>query len=140
MAQLELRRRPDWQVRLKSYLEAVHRRAFAPGAHDCAMFAAGAIEAMTGADLAEGWRGQYATLVAGRRAMRKAGFEDHVAFAASLLPEIPPSFAQVGDIGTVPDEDGELALCVVQGEAVYSVTETGLAIADRLTMTRAFRV
>jgi len=81
-------RLPNWKKRLTAYLAEVVDRPFKPGQHDCALFVAGAVQAMTGDDLAKGWRG-YRSLTAGRRALAKRGYSDQVALAASMLPRSP---------------------------------------------------
>ena len=135
-------RLPDWRPRLVSYIGGVVRTGFRPGSHDCALFAAGAVQAMTGTDLAERWRGKYITLGAGRAMLRAQGFADHLEVAASLFPEIPPALAGVGDLAVVasdvPGDPG--ALGVVQGGAVYVLSPSGLSLVNRLNIERAFRI
>jgi hypothetical protein len=142
MSGAQVERLPDWRVRLAEYLARTARASFRPGQHDCALFAAGAVHAMTGRDLAAEWRGTYRTLEAGQAALRRQGYEDHLALAASLFPEVAPSFAQAGDLGVVPsDVPGEVgALGVVQGAGVYVLRPSGLAVVRRLHLERAFRV
>ena len=52
---------PDWPERLTAFVEAHRRTPFAWGAHDCALFSAAAVEAITGSDPLAAWRGAYAT-------------------------------------------------------------------------------
>lgn len=133
-------RRPDWKVRLTDYVARAARVPYAIGRHDCALFAAGAVEAVTGRDPASGWRGAYDTKIAGLKALRRAGHDDHLAATAALLEEIHPAFAAAGDIAAVRDaESGSLVLGVVQGEMVYVLRETGLGLVPRSAMVRAFR-
>lgn len=131
-------RRGDWQARLTAYVVEVQRRPFEPGRLDCALFAAGAVEAMTCVDHAGGYRG-YRTLTGGHKRLRASGYENHVALAASLFDEVPPSFAQAGDLAVVPSEDGP-ALGVVQGEHVYVMGPDGLGLVSLMSAARAFRV
>lgn len=135
-----MNRKTDWRKELVAYLSSVNRADFKAGQHDCALFAAGAVKVMTGEDLAKGWRGKYRSLKRGRELLKQNGFADHIELAASLLEEVPPIMAQVGDIAVV-EENGERALGVVQGAWIWVVrVESGLG---RLTLTdakRAFRV
>lgn len=131
-------RRADWRVGLSAYLNKVARKPFRPGSHDCALFVAGAVEAMTGADLAAQWRG-YKSLEEGRERLSEAGYGDHVSLVASLFNEVAPSFAQVGDIVVLPADTGA-SLGIVQGEGVYCLTPAGLAVVSRMLAERAFRV
>jgi hypothetical protein len=133
-------RMKDWEPRLVAYLAGIKARTFAPGAHDCALFTAGAVAAMTSIDHAEGWRGRYKTLKGGQRALKKAGIADHVALVASLFDEVAPAFAHRGDIAVVAGADGIAALGIVQGEGVYVLKPEGLAVIRRSEMKRAFRV
>lgn len=134
-----MNRLPDWRSRLIAYLGQVSARPFAPGTHDCALFFAGAVEAMTGVDYAKPYRGRYTTLRGGLRVLRKDGFADHIALAAHHLPEIAPAFAWPGD-GMVVDTDEGPALGVCQGRAVYLLGPNGGGLVSILTASRAFRV
>lgn len=133
-------RLPDWRARLGHYVAAVAARPFRPGAHDCALFVAGAVEAMTGADAAAEWRGTYRTLAAGIEALQAAGFADHVAFVAAHCAAVVPAFAAVGDLAVVPGDGGAHALGIVQGGGVYCLRPGGLAVVSRLHIQKAFRV
>jgi len=49
----------DWQARASAYIERVAAQPFRYGSLDCGLFVAGAIEALTGVDVAAPLRGQY---------------------------------------------------------------------------------
>lgn len=117
---------PDWKPRLTAYLASIARAPFAPGAHDCALFAAGCIEAMTGQDLARDLRGTYKTTKQGLKALRAAGFDGIEAYAAAHFPEIHRSEMIPGDLAIVSGEGVDWALGILQGEAVYVLTPGGL--------------
>ena len=135
-------RLPDWRARLGVYLARMARASFRPGRHDCALFAAGAVEAMTGTDIAASWRGTYRTLDAGQAALADAGFASHVDVVARLFRETSPALAQVGDLALLPSDLPEEpgALGVIQGPRVYALSPSGLELVDRLTIKRAFAV
>lgn len=139
-APLDIKRLPDWKPRLVAYLGSVADRALKPGKHDCALFFAGAVKAMTGYDGARGWRSKYKSLAGGVKALKKAGHDDHIALVASVLKEIPPAFAREGDGAVVPGEGALDALGIVQGEGVYVLTPQRMAIVSRSQILRAFRV
>jgi len=134
-----LTRLPDWQARLQAWLIEVGGKSFEPGRHDCALFAAGAVAAMTGEDPAAVFRGRYRTLRGGLRVLRRAGWRDHVAFAAAHLDEINPLMARPGDLAVVPADGGD-ALGVVQGEWVYVLGLQGMGMVPLTSATRAFRL
>ena len=134
-----LMRRADWKLQLIQFMGDAARTPFQPGVHDCALFAAGAVFAMTDVDFAADFRGRYSTLKGGFKLLQKAGFVDHVALAAHLFDEIPPAYAAVGDLAVVPDQQGD-ALGIVQGSGIYVLTTDRLGVVSLLAATRAFRV
>lgn len=134
-----MKRLDDWRTRLRAHAAQAARKKFRPGSHDCALFAAGAVKAMTGTDLARGWRSKYRSLKRGREMLAELGYADHVALAAAHLPEIPPAMAQVGDVAAV-EEEGELALGIVQGERIWVLRPDGLGTVLLTDASRAFCV
>jgi hypothetical protein len=130
-----MERLPDWRPRLDDYLRGVRGQPFAWGRLDCALFCAGAVEAMTGQDLARGWRG-YRTEAAGLRKLEEAGFVTHVELLASLLPEVHPSAVNVGDIVVLSG----VTLALVQGRLALAIGPDGLGPVSMDTATRAFAV
>ncbi|AET73304.1 hypothetical protein EMVG_00018 [Emiliania huxleyi virus PS401] len=132
-------RKKTWRPDLAEYVAAAARQPFRPGRHDCALFAAGAVKAMTGADFARGYRSTYRSLAKGRQVLQEKGFADHVALAAHHLPEIAPIMAQEGDIAVVAG-DADSALGVVQGPMIYVLRPGGLGLEPLTAAVRAFRV
>jgi hypothetical protein len=140
LAPVPLRRFTDWRTRLSALIAARRGCAPEPGVFDCAVFPADAVAAMTGVDLAEGWRG-YATVEEGFERLLEAGFEDHVALAAARLPEVAPALAQVGDVAAIEDDAGRVVvLGVVQGPHVWVVGHDRLGLVPLRRARRAFRV
>lgn len=132
-------RLPDWKSRLTAWLAEIVRRPFAPGTHDCALFAAGAVQAMTGRDPAAPYRGRYQTLRGGKRILRQAGFADHIDLVVCTFAEVHTSRAAPGDLAVVPTPEGD-ALGLVQGEAVYVLSPRGIGMLPMTAATRAYRV
>lgn len=134
-----MKRFDDWEPRLVAFVLGRMQAQFAYGVDDCALFAAGAVQAMTGVDLARGFRG-YRTLASGRRRLAERGFADHVALAAAHFEEVPPAFAHRGDVAVV-EGDGGHALGIVQGEVVYVLQPVGgVGLVPITSALRAFRV
>lgn len=135
-----MQRRPDWHARLTGFLLDCAGRPYRPGRFDCAIFAAGAIEAMTGVDLAADWRGRYRTLRGGLRVLRAEGYHDHLALAAAHFPAIPIALAQSGDLAVVDGPDGP-ALGVVMGPQIHALhPEAGLVALPLLQAQGGFRI
>ena len=132
-------RLPDWKTRLIAHVGSCAQLPFAYGQHDCALFAAGCIKAMTGVDLAANWRGKYTTLKGGLMALRRAGFADHLALAAAHFEEIAPAFAAPGDLAVLDGPEGAV-LGVVQGEGIYVLALSGLGTLPLTHACSAYRV
>ena len=133
----------NWRSRLAAAIETYRRASFAYGAADCALLALAAVEAQTGRDIVPAaWR-RYGTELGALRVMRRAGFASLADMAGSLLPEIHPSRASLGDIMAMPVEGpfGQ-ALGVCNGERVFVFGREhhGLGLVSRLTAVRAFKV
>ena len=97
-------RRQDWPERLAELIEARREAEFAWGTHDCGMFAADAVVAITGADPLQEWRGAYDTEEGADAII--AGFGGYEAFMVSAFrafgaPECPACLLQRGDVGLV---------------------------------------
>lgn len=133
-------RLPNWRSRLTAYIDASFHRPLRPGRFDCGLFAAGAVEAMTGVDPAADLRGKYTCMDGIQQILSDAGHADHVAFVASLFEEMPVAMARVGDLAAVPQED-RYGLGVVQGAEIYVLhVKGGLGTVPLTSAERAFRV
>lgn len=130
----------DWQLRLMQYIAERARVRVDPARPVCAEFAAGAVEAMTGKPLGLQWRDQYPTVKAGLKAVKEAGYEDHVALVADMFEAIPPAMACPGDIAVLPGDDGIAALGIVQGPNIYVQAKDGIGAVPLTRAVAAFRV
>lgn len=137
-----MKRRRDWRTRLHEAIETARRRPFSwETGDDCAMFAANCVLAMTDADPAARFRGRYTTATGALRVVREAGFADLADAAASMLEEIHPSRARVGDVAMVPVDDAlGWSVGIVIGEQVAVLTPAGIGSASRSLAAKAFRV
>ncbi|MFN3077472.1 MAG: DUF6950 family protein [Alphaproteobacteria bacterium] len=112
-------RSQDWPILLNDALMAASERPFSWGRHDCCLFAADIVRAMTGEDAAAPFRGRYGTKRGAMRALK--------AFAGGGLPEAvraiakhhgweelsPVALAGRGDLAMLDTEDGpSLAICI----------------------------
>jgi len=126
---VETRRLEDWDRRLNDYLRTVG--PFAWGTNDCCLFAANGVQAMTGIDFAEPYRG-YSTA---RGALEKLGTDgiEGVATKAWGSPK-NAAYAQRGDPVLIALDDGEKALGLCIGTRAASVGQGGIVM---LPMSRA---
>ncbi|NIZ12912.1 hypothetical protein [Phaeobacter sp. HF9A] len=110
---------------------------FRPGRADCALFAGGWVQFVSGRDLM-GRFGSYKTLEEGKAMIRQAGFEDLAALAASALPEVAVDAAEPGDVAAIRSE-GEYALGILGGPQVHVLTLSGLSAISACNAERVFR-
>jgi hypothetical protein len=89
----------DWPERLARCIAAARTRRFAWGEHDCALFAADCVQAMTGRDPAGAYRGRYRTALGVARLLRQRNSDLAGAWTAALgAPLANPAYAQRGDV------------------------------------------
>lgn len=136
---MTIQKKPNWRSELFAFVEASVREPFAAGKNDCALFAAGAVRAMTGHDPAKGWRGKYRTLKTGKKRLKEAGYSDLGEMAAAHFPEVPPLMAQVGDIATI-EGDEDPVLGIVQGAFIWVRMIDGIGSRPLTDAKRVFRV
>lgn len=137
-----LRRLPDWRRRFETAIDEIKAKPFAWYDHDCGPGLAGRlVEAQTGVSLSRFTIGRYHDAASAARLIRDLGFDSLGSVVASLLPQIHPSEAQVGDIAAMPFP-GPIghALGVVNGERIFVLTETGIGTVDLLDAVMAFKV
>lgn len=120
---------------ISAYIDETEGLAFTYGRHDCLLWAAGAVERLTGVDHAAPYRGRYATLAEGKRLIGTTLLR----FVGERLPEIPPARAIDGDIAAVR-QGREWAFGVFSGAFVYLPMQRGLGILPRRDAGRAFEV
>ena len=88
----------DWETRLHDYLASMANAEHVYGVSDCALFASGAVLAMTNCDPAAEFRGKYKTELGAARVLRKIGAGDLESTFDAKFTEIGPAFAQRGDL------------------------------------------
>lgn len=112
----------DWETALSGYLASVANLPFKYGHHDCALFAAGAVKAMTGIDPMGSIRGKYRSIAGSVRAIKTFGVDTLEAAIDGLFAEKPIAFARRGDLVLFA---GSVGVCV--GADALFVTEEGMA-------------
>ena len=132
-------KRDTWKADLRAYLAAQADAPFEMGRVDCGSFAGGAVKAMTGENPHAAVAGKYKTMKGALRALKRLGHEDHIAYAASVMDEIDPLYAQFGDIAVVDSPEGP-ALGVVVGAHIEIRTPEGRGVVPLTDAVRAFRV
>lgn len=127
-----------WEARLNAYVEASRHRPFVWGAHDCALFAAGGVAAVTGSPLAD--IPTYSGPVAAARTLARMGHRDVIDLAGAYLrPWQSVLMARRGDIAAAITDNGP-TLGVALGASIAAPGEAGLIFWALHHATRAWRV
>lgn len=132
-----MKRFPDWQLRLAMYVE---ERTFVPaawGVQDCALFAAGAVEAQTGVHLCPELR-DYRGVREALRKLHEVGGVRGLADKA-LGERIPPALARVGDV-VVMESGKREALAICNGQTAIGVDRTGVVAFPMTQAVAAWRI
>lgn len=137
-----MKRLDDWRPRFEQVIDDMRLKPFAWRDNDCGPALVGrSVEALTGVDIAVAYRGKYSDAASALRLVRSHGFDDLADLVASLLPEIHPSRARVGDIAAFEmDSPFRSALGVVNGERVFVLRPEGIGTMNLLQARRAFKV
>jgi hypothetical protein len=114
---------PDWEKRLRDFIESRRKVPYAIGSNDCCLFVADCVKEITGSDPAESLRG-YTTAEEAQ-----ALIDDHGGMKA-LVSEFlgksnGPLCARRGDVVSVDTPEG-LAIGICLGVKAAFVTDKGL--------------
>lgn len=114
-------RHKQWEQRLVDLVAEMHDHPHEWGKHDCLLWSAAVVKAVTGKDHGRGHRGKYNSHIGAYRYLNRIGFASPEAMIDSHLEEKPVGFAQRGDL--VLAADGIPAVCM--GGFALSVGEEG---------------
>jgi hypothetical protein len=108
----------NWPSALVDHIDANRKTPFAWGSHDCMLWGASCVEAITGIDPAAEIRGTYSSALAAYRIIESnGGFDETVgAFIPSgAETQTHRNLAMRGDLVTTTDDRGRKALGVCDG-------------------------
>lgn len=118
-----MKRTNDWPTKLANYLLEKQKQPFEWGVNDCCLFAADAILAMGGLDVAKDVRGRYKTAIGAHRIMKKLSADSLVELLTQRLGE-PNGVITRGSI-IVVESNGEQVVGVFY-QKPWALTEKGL--------------
>ena len=133
-----MKRLHTWQTRFALLCIERQARPFEWGAHDCCLWAADAVHAITGQDFADGLRGTYATTAEAARMLAQVGGVRQLATEALGEP-VSPLMATVGDV-VLFEQDGRELLAVCNGGTALAVAARGLEPLPMSAALAAWRV
>lgn len=114
-------RQLNWHQHLAQTLQAAMTRPFSWGEHDCCLFAADCVQAVTGADVATDFRGTYRTAPGAKKAIL-ARADSLTALIDGLFARVDARLVQRGDVVLFDGPQGE-TLGVVWYGAVWAAGE-----------------
>lgn len=127
-----------WELVLIRFVESRHNTPFVWGQHDCCLFAADAVQAITGIDHAEPFRGKYSTAAGAARML--AQYHGIIGYCNSVLGScLPVTMARRGDAVAIETQSGTaLGICL----GVHSVfaAPDGLSYHPTLNCCAAWRI
>lgn len=129
----------EWRVRFEALVSARIATPFSWGTHDCCLWAADCVQAVTGTDPAAKWRGTYSTAIGAARLVEDLGGMEAIG-AMSGGPECLPLAAGVGDVGLVIDSEGRQMLAVCVGTVWLVAAAQGLGPVDLGEAVKAWKV
>lgn len=118
-----MKRFNDWPTQLANFLLEKQKQPFEWGSNDCCLFAADAILAMGGQDVAKDVRGRYKTAIGAHRIMKKLGAGSLVELLTQRLGE-PDGVITRGSIIVVESNSEQVAGVFYQKP--WALTERGL--------------
>lgn len=136
---LELKRVPDWRVRLGEMLASVEDKPFRWGA-DCALgFGGPVVEALTGVDIVPAVA-PYTTRAEAQARLQEQGVSSLSEWLAARFPEVHASKARVGDLAIIPGEEIGEGVGVYIGERIAVLGMRGYGTIARSPTYRSFKV
>jgi hypothetical protein len=125
-----------WEHLLAEHIAAARAGSFRWGTHDCALWCADWVRAITGHDPAEEFRGRYGTEVEATRILGELGYTDLSSAVCAKLSKIPVPLASRGDVLMHPQ--GMLGIC--DGPHAIFLTFSGVLRAPFLHCANAWEV
>jgi hypothetical protein len=121
-------------------MERLHE-PFSWGVNDCCLFAADAVVAVMGVDLAGDLRGTYSDASSALHVLRDESVEQIIGDRLEAIgaEDAPVAYGRMGDIGIIAI-DGRLTAAVCSGGHWYAPAKDGLAHVSLLSAARRWRV
>lgn len=134
-----MNRLTNWPRLFAEFLDSRRETHFAWGTHDCCIFAADAIQAISGVDLAERYRG-YDSKEEARVILHAHGGVAGVTVLAEHLPEVAPKRAKRGDLVLIRGHFGDTLGVLGLNSYPVAPKRIGWRSVDRERILRAWSV
>lgn len=127
-----MRRIDNWPKALSAYFRSMEKVPFKFGENDCGLFACGAVQAITGVDLAADLRGTYSDAEGEKQVLLEIA-------AKAGLQSIDVKKAQRGDVALHIGKNGP-SVMVVDGTHCIGPGENGFVIVPMSECSEAWRI
>lgn len=134
-----MERLPDWEDRLHALIVEKHDEPFRWGKHDCALFGAAVVAAITGEDHGAPFANRYDDAEGAARALRKYGKGTITKTFDAHLDRRAVALLRRGDLA-MQGEGMQSSIGVVIGNDALFVGDMGLERRDRSTWARGWAV
>ena len=132
-------RKQGWQLEFEKCVAENYHTRFEWGTHDCCLWAANLVLAITGHDVAADFRGKYST-AKGAVEILEAGEGIATLWTKHLCAEpVSPLFASIGDV-VLAELDGQETMAVCNGDTLLATGLTGLCALPMSAALKAWRV
>lgn len=132
-------RKIDWQLAFEQTVREHKDKAFIWGEHDCVLWAANTVLAITGFDPASNFRGEYSTALGAAKILKEHGGMEALVTGVLERDPVAPAFANVGDVLMVLQE-GQPMLAICNGETMLAPGLKGLVALSTLSAVKAWKV
>lgn len=130
-----MNRLENWPTRLADFIDSRRDAGFVWGERDCCLFAADAVQTITGNDFAASYRGTYSDALGAHRIIAAAGG------VPALVPfeQVDAGYAQRGDV-VLLDMYGRDVLAVHLGHVIAGQGPDGVTFLAPSTALRVWKV
>ena len=125
----------DWEMQLSEYVLSKKNQPFEYGVNDCCLFAAGAVEVITGENPIPEFIGAYDSLKTSIKALKTIGSGTLEKTMDAKFTEIQIGYAQTGDLAF---HDGSIGV-IIDADALF-VSDDGLVRVSRDKWTKTWSV
>lgn len=116
----------NWESHLSEYIQSKRNKPFEYGVNDCCLFAAGAVEVVTGENPIPEFIGAYDSLKTSIKALKTIGAGTLEKTMDAKFTEIQIGYAQTGDLAF---HDGSIGV-IIDADALF-VSDDGLVRISR---------
>lgn len=129
----------NWQIHFEKFIADNRKAPFVWGKHDCCLFAANSVLAITGIDYAKDFRNSYDSAISAAKLIAEFGGLDGVASKLLNAQPVPVGYADVGDV-LLASQEGRGLLAVCNGSTMLAPGLDGLITLETYTALKTWKI